>query len=101
MLVDCANAVVYNFDLDGIDCSRARVADDDIAPRVCDACTLPFGIRDTGGVYTTRPGNASAPGFAWVFGGADAATGATTWRGEEDGGGALSSRRAAVNQVYI
>ena len=57
---------------------------------MCDACALPFGIRDTGGVYTTRPGanaSAAAGGFAWVYGGADAATGATTWRGSEEDGG--------------
>ena len=90
VLVDCAAAAVYEWDLDGLDCAVSRVADGAVAPRVCAACALPFGVRDTyGGNYSTRLAPFAAPngsaGVAWNASATetDAHTGATTWRGAE------------------
>ena len=63
VLVDCTSRLVYNYDLDGIDCSLQTIGEaGDVDPRVCDACALPFGIRDTDGVYETDQG----VGFEWA-----------------------------------
>ena len=82
VLVDCAAGLVYNYDLAGIGCSTVPIGVQTlgVSARVCDACALPFGIRDTGGEY--RTGNASTQVFSWsspVVGHDDA----STYRGHE------------------
>ena len=59
--VDCARGLVYDYDLDGVDCRSTPVGASGVDKRVCEACAMPFGIRDTEGVYATEP-NAT---FAW------------------------------------
>ena len=56
-------------------------------PRVCDECGLPFGFRDTGGVY--RTGNGSGQTFAWGAATSDA-DGATTYHARLGGTLALA-----------
>jgi len=52
VLLRCDRQTIYRYDLAGIDCSTSAIPSD-ISSRVCQACTLPFGIRDTAGVWTT------------------------------------------------
>lgn len=58
-----------------------------VSARVCDACGLPFGFRDTGGVY--RTGNGSGQTFAWDAATSDA-DGATTYHARLGGTLALA-----------
>lgn len=50
-LMRCDEGRVYSFDLQGSNCA-VRAIPADVSPRVCEVCTLPFGLRDTAGLYT-------------------------------------------------
>jgi hypothetical protein len=45
------------YNLAGVECSTADVGGgvDDVDARICQTCALPFGVRDTTGVYRTGP----------------------------------------------
>ena len=55
VLLNCAERTIYHYDLAGINCFTRSIPRD-VDPRVCRTCALPFGIRDTRGVYTVDGG---------------------------------------------
>ena len=97
VLVNCAEGIVYRYDLAGIECSTAVVGAD-VDPRICETCALPFGLRDTSGVY--RTGRNASQRFEWGCSTVDPNSGDTTYHGLQGGSTSEGARALQLNFTF-
>ena len=84
LLVDCAAGLVREYDEGGINCQTTTIGlRDTVDARICATCGMPFGIRDTNGVY--RVGESVQQTVMWSNATKDAANSTTTYHGRVDG----------------
>ncbi|GMI12603.1 hypothetical protein TrVE_jg1360 [Triparma verrucosa] len=44
---DCNLGLIFDYDLQGLNCFVTKIGEGGVDRRICDTCTMPFGIRDT------------------------------------------------------